>query len=187
MSKIQRHNAFSLVEVTLALGVVAFALVAILGIVPVGLNSGRESVDASHTGLIAQDVYNRLRTTMVSNDPFSPAYFTPYPTNLNSFFFYTSEGTRTGELLKVAFPNDQPAFYPNVKNAADFYRAKVNIGTFDQSLAFNSYDPRKVVVGTSPPNLLCATVEIQWPVNTQGAVAGGSNKKTTYTFFLRKP
>jgi uncharacterized protein (TIGR02598 family) len=183
----RRTSGFSLVEVTLALGVMAFALVAILGIVPVGLNSARESVDASHTALIAQDVFDRMRASLVTNDSSSQFYFGPYATGTASFFFYTSEGSRTGELLKVQSPGDQPAFYPNVKTASDFYRAKVNIGIFDQNLTTSPYDPRKVT-GPSPPNLLCATVEIRWPINTQfGSVAGSSNKKATYTFFLRKP
>jgi hypothetical protein len=187
-------GAFSLVEITVAIGVIAFALVAILGLLPIGMKSGREAIDATRTSLIAQDVCDRVHASMVSNDQFSQFYFGPYSKNppLASFFFYTSDGARTspgartGELLKVQFPNDQPAFYPNVKKPSDFYRAKVIVDTFDQSVSYNSYDPREVSSGK--PDLLCATVEVRWPVNTQdGSITGSSNNKATYTFFLRKP
>jgi uncharacterized protein (TIGR02598 family) len=38
-----RHDAFSLIEVTLALGVIAFALVALMGLLPTGLNSQQQA------------------------------------------------------------------------------------------------------------------------------------------------
>jgi type II secretory pathway pseudopilin PulG len=43
--KFNDSRGFSLVEVTLALGLVAFALISLLGLLPVGLNTVRESSD----------------------------------------------------------------------------------------------------------------------------------------------
>lgn len=57
----KRAAAFSLVETTLAIGVVAFALVAMLGMVPVGLSSFREAMDASTSSRILQRVSSELR------------------------------------------------------------------------------------------------------------------------------
>lgn len=188
----KKPAGFSLVEVALSLGIIGFALVAILALVPVGLRSGRDSVDATRTSLIAQDVVNRVRASLDSNDSTSQFYFSPYASEIASFFFYTldgartSNGARTGELLKVTYPTDKPQYYANVKTPSDFYRAKVTVGTFDQSASYSPYDPRKVVTGTVP-NLLCATVEIRWPVNTQDGSIMGSSNKATYSFFLRKP
>ena len=186
----RRQNAFSLVEVTLAIGVIGFALLAILGMVPVGTRSGRDSVDATRTSLIAQTVFNRVRATMQSNDPASPAYFNPYAAGTFSYFFFTSEGLATGELLKVSAAGDQPQFYPNVKTASDFYRAKVKVAAFDQTVAYDDSDPRKIPAAGTTPNLLCATIEIGWPLNTQdGSIISGTanGAKATYTFSLRKP
>ena len=56
-----RAGAFSLVETTLAIGVVAFALVAMLGLMPVGLLSFREAMDASTSSRIVQRVSAELR------------------------------------------------------------------------------------------------------------------------------
>lgn len=183
-------RAFSLVEITVAIGVIAIALIAILGLVPVGMKSGREAVDATRTSLIAQDIFSRMRASMTSNDSSNTQfYFGPYAPNVASFFFYTAEGARTGELLHVLYPNDKPAFYNNVSNPLDFYRAKVTVGVFDQTVYTNPPDPRHVPAGTTP-GLLSATVELAWPINTQdgSVISASTNKaKAIYTFFIRKP
>lgn len=57
----QRAQGFTLVEVTLAIGIIAFALLAVLALVPVGLNSGRAAIDATRTTLILSDAQNRAR------------------------------------------------------------------------------------------------------------------------------
>jgi type II secretory pathway pseudopilin PulG len=51
-----RQSAFSLVEVVLAVGVVAFAFVAILGLIPAGLTQFRQATDTSVGAQIAQRV-----------------------------------------------------------------------------------------------------------------------------------
>ncbi len=48
--------AFTLVEVVLAIGVIAFAFVALLGLLPIGLSTFRHAVDISVTAQIAQRV-----------------------------------------------------------------------------------------------------------------------------------
>lgn len=53
--------AFSLVEVTLALGVAAFALVAIFGLLPVGLNTNQASIDQTAATNIATRIASDLR------------------------------------------------------------------------------------------------------------------------------
>jgi uncharacterized protein (TIGR02598 family) len=61
-----RRHGFSLVEVVLALGLVGFALLAILGVVPVGLKSASESIDATRTSIIAADTESRIRASVTS-------------------------------------------------------------------------------------------------------------------------
>jgi uncharacterized protein (TIGR02598 family) len=48
-------GAFSLIEVVLALSIVAIGLVTIIGLFPQGLTSARNAVDDSLCGIIAQD------------------------------------------------------------------------------------------------------------------------------------
>ena len=52
----KRFRAFSLIEVVLALGVVTFALVAILGVFPAAFNLNRKAVDDTRAGELARMV-----------------------------------------------------------------------------------------------------------------------------------
>lgn len=54
--KKKKPSGFSLIEVTLALGVVSFALVAVLGLIPVGMVAFRKAVDVSVGSQIVQQV-----------------------------------------------------------------------------------------------------------------------------------
>src|SRR5205823_7388168 len=51
-----RQSAFSLVEVVLALGVLSFAIVAILGLIPIGLQTSHSSQDETRAAQIAQSI-----------------------------------------------------------------------------------------------------------------------------------
>lgn len=54
--------AFSIVEVVLALGVIGFALLAIIGLLPIGLQSGRASIQETRATHLASDVFTTLRS-----------------------------------------------------------------------------------------------------------------------------
>ncbi len=49
-------SAFSLVEVTLALGLVSFAVLAVMGLLPVGLSNLRQSMDQTVEAQIVQSI-----------------------------------------------------------------------------------------------------------------------------------
>ena len=55
--------AFSLVEVTLALGIMSFALVSLIGLLPVGLSTFHDSVDSSTGTQIAQRLLDEAQQT----------------------------------------------------------------------------------------------------------------------------
>jgi uncharacterized protein (TIGR02598 family) len=59
----QRAAAFSLVEVTLAVVIMGFAFVAILGLVPVGLNSFRTAKNVSTASQISQQMFSEVQAT----------------------------------------------------------------------------------------------------------------------------
>ncbi len=56
-------SAFSLIEVTLAIGIIAFALTAVVGLLPVGLTSFRQAVDVSTENRIVQRFAAEARQT----------------------------------------------------------------------------------------------------------------------------
>jgi len=57
-------SGFTLVEVTLALGIFAFALVAMIGLLPVAMKSTRESIDIA----AATQIANQIVATYVQED-----------------------------------------------------------------------------------------------------------------------
>lgn len=55
--------AFSLIEVVMAIGIVAFAFISVLGLIPTGLNTFRQAIDASVGAQIVQRVMNEAQQT----------------------------------------------------------------------------------------------------------------------------
>ena len=64
--KVRTRNAFSLVEVTLALGVAAFSLLAIFSLLPVGLQTNQRSIEQTASVDILSAVAADLRATPVT-------------------------------------------------------------------------------------------------------------------------
>lgn len=60
-------KAFSLVEVVLAIGIVSFAMVSILGLIPVGLHTFRSAMDLSVEAGIAQKLVADVQRTDFQN------------------------------------------------------------------------------------------------------------------------
>lgn len=62
-----KKSAFSLVEVAIALGIISFALIAIMGLFPVAMKSAQESQRETRATMIAQQIFSDLRTTTGTN------------------------------------------------------------------------------------------------------------------------
>jgi uncharacterized protein (TIGR02598 family) len=62
-----RNAAFSLVEVTLAMGVGAFCLIALFGLLPIGINADRQAIGQSISTDIMSAVYSDLRATPITS------------------------------------------------------------------------------------------------------------------------
>ncbi len=61
-SKRSSNNAFSLIEIVLAVGIISFALVGILGLFPVALDAAADSREETQSAFIAQQIYAGLFT-----------------------------------------------------------------------------------------------------------------------------
>jgi len=101
----RKTSGFSLVEVTLAIGIIAFALLAILGLVPVGMKSGGEAIDATHSALIGKEAQSRTQAS-VTPATFGSAADITLPT-----WYYDHDGTFIGTTV----------------TATSFYRADATI------------------------------------------------------------
>ncbi len=60
-------HAFSLVETTIALGIASFAMVSILGLIPVGLQSVRSARDQAAAGGVLTKVVEGIRSALPSS------------------------------------------------------------------------------------------------------------------------
>jgi uncharacterized protein (TIGR02598 family) len=107
-------SGFSLVEVTLALGVAAFCLIAVSGLLPVGLNTQQASVRQTKAGTIVSQIIADLRADVrlppgkqsnESTQGFSlhghwAAVATP------DSLYFTNDGKQTGSINQGTAPPD---------------------------------------------------------------------------------
>src|SRR5437660_1415580 len=94
---------FSLVEVTLALGVAAFCLIALLGLLPLGMQTNQSAVSQTAAASILSSLVADLRATARSN-PTSPQYDITFGT---AKLLYVDD---QGRVVTPANPNAAPRF-----------------------------------------------------------------------------
>lgn len=97
---VQKHlSAFSLVEVVVALGIISFSVIAIIGMLPVALKSshdGMRETDATH---IAQRIFSELKTgsggnRSVTTDPGGISnHMINLAANSTNYLAFTQDGT----------------------------------------------------------------------------------------------
>ena len=91
----RKEFVFSLPEVTSAIGIIAFELIAILLLLPVGTRSGAEAIDDTRTALIGKDVQARVKAS-VTYTMFSNTSDVSLPT-----WFYDREGDFLGTAVSA--------------------------------------------------------------------------------------
>jgi uncharacterized protein (TIGR02598 family) len=85
------QNGFSLVELTLAIGVAAFCLIAVFGLIPVGVQTSRNATSQTAATNIMAAVVADLRATPTTN--ISPQFAITFGTNKTLFFDSTGNFT----------------------------------------------------------------------------------------------
>jgi uncharacterized protein (TIGR02598 family) len=154
------RNAFSLVEVVLALGVISFAIVAILGVFPVGLSTSHSAQDDTRAPQIAQMILSSLSaeaSTQFNN------VLIPLPANQTLAVDLTSSASPTTPSL-YADNNGQ------LLTAAANATYSVTIITDNAPTGFDIGYANKV------------TVVIAWPANA----AAANQTKRDYTRIISK-
>lgn len=102
----QTRSAFSLVEVTIAIGIISFAMVSILGLMPVGLSTMRQAMDQTMEAQLVRKISGEALLT-----PFGKigAYTARSP------FYYTADGAQQ------ASKDDQTRYEVNLRSVATVY------------------------------------------------------------------
>ncbi|MGI8955849.1 MAG: Verru_Chthon cassette protein B [Chthoniobacterales bacterium] len=99
--------AFSLVEVTLAIGIAAFCLIALFGLMPIAVQTNRNATSqAAATNLISSVIADMRATT----SPTSPQYAITFGITKTLYFdgagqFATSLGANSRYRASVTFPS----------------------------------------------------------------------------------
>jgi type II secretory pathway pseudopilin PulG len=152
--KRQRTSAFSLVEVTLAVGIAAFCLIAVSGLLPVGIQTNRNAKSQTRATNLMAAVMADLRATP-STKPASLQFCIPFTTSPPPLYF-DSEGRCSSDLAGLTSCcsccggiNWSPALQT---------RYQVNV-TFPL---------------TGNPNLMYADLKATWPAPATPANASGS-------------
>src|SRR5213080_4759006 len=114
-----RTGAFSLVEVTLALGVAAFCLIAVFGLMPVGLQTNRNATSQTAATNIMAAVVADLRATPTAATT-STQFGITFGTNATLYFdssgqFTTSSGANSRYQLNITWYGSSTLRYADLK------------------------------------------------------------------------
>jgi uncharacterized protein (TIGR02598 family) len=91
---LRRLNAFSLVEVTLALGIAAFCLIAVFALVPVGVQTNRNATSQTAATNILSSVVSDIRASPPSNGA-SARYGIPKNKSATKTLYFDGQGRAT--------------------------------------------------------------------------------------------
>jgi uncharacterized protein (TIGR02598 family) len=140
---------FSLIEVSIAMAVAAVGLIAIIGLLPPGIQSSRDAADNTIAASVVQDVFSTIRA----------ASFTDV--DLNTPFGFTGPGASTG-------PYNLQNAYPATPNPVKAY-FDLSGGPVPDPAATPQDCYYKVVVSFQPQNppnpavLSVVTATVSWP------------------------
>lgn len=168
LSLITRHSSrsgFSLVEVILAVGIVAFAVVGVLTAFPVGIEAARDSRDETTAALIADDVFSRMRS-----QPYNKV-MVPYQGRFQQINLLTYSGwvagNREGDLNMFYYARDgQPANAASGGNLGGLPTAGAAAKGDDAYFGAQVYVVRQTWTDSSLnflPGLARVLVRISWP------------------------
>jgi uncharacterized protein (TIGR02598 family) len=101
--------AFSLVELTLAIGIAAFCLIAVFGLMPVGVQTNRNATSQTAAASILSNVIADMRATPRTNATSSQFAIT-FETEKTLYFdgagqFTTSLGANSRYRVRITFPS----------------------------------------------------------------------------------
>jgi uncharacterized protein (TIGR02598 family) len=164
--RLRRVHAFSLVELTLALGVAAFCLLAVFGLMPVGVQTNRNATSQTAATNIMAAVVADLRATPKTAGTWtgtSPQFCISFGTPRTLYF--DSEGRCSGDLAGSTSPCGV-TWDPALQT-----RYQVNI-------TFPSPSP-------STSNLRYANLKVTWPAAADPATTTPSGSVEMFAAFDR--
>src|SRR6266446_4162570 len=118
---LRRVHAFSLVELTLALGIAAFCLVAVFGLIPIGVQTNRNATSQTAATNMLADVIADIRSTATATASATPSklYSIAIPaagsSNTTPQLFYLDGAGRSAAIIAPVSPTPfQPRYVLSV-------------------------------------------------------------------------
>jgi len=168
ISGLRRAHAFSLVELTLALGVAAFCLLAVFGLMPIGVQTNRNAAAQNAAADILSSVASDLRAAPAWAASASPLYCivipAPYVTATPQVRYFDSQGQCSCDPTGSQRPSPQagdcssswdPPLQTRYQLTVTFYQATLP----EQPFTF-------------------ANLKVIWPATATAANASGSAEMT---------
>jgi uncharacterized protein (TIGR02598 family) len=148
----RRPQGFSLVEVCMALGIVSFAIIAVLGMLTVGINTNKNSLENTAISIMSRQVVGSLRAQTFSDLPNIASVTTSSQTQLLEAYFDAS-GMRLQDTSTTP-PADLSRTAALTKGA--LYKCTVSAkgDTQTTGLSLNS---------STLPALVALTITFSWP------------------------
>lgn len=158
-------SAFSLIEVALALAVIAFAITGIMGLFPVALKSAQESQRETRATFIAQQIFNDLKASPRTN-------------------LFIATGTNL--LDAASFVSPRPSFTNAWSNSVGFDPAGLPV----ESLA-NPASPQSSVsfvanISSTPNTPVSGLARVQVDVETPAQAAATNRSKYTFVTLMQQ-
>jgi uncharacterized protein (TIGR02598 family) len=153
-------SAFSLIEVVLALAVIAFAITGIMGLFPVALKSAQESQRETRATFIAQQIFNDLKASPRTN-------------------LFIATGTNV--LNPSSFVSPRPSLSNAWSNTVSFDLSGTPIGP--------GSDPRAIYlasVSSTPNTPVFGLARVQVDVETPAQAAATNRSKYTFVTLMQQ-
>lgn len=144
--------AFSLVEVALALGVASFCLVAVVALVPLGIDTSQMGSDQATASSILTHVLADLRATPMTSPPGAKATSAQYSVVIPA---HTVADTPTQPKI-LYFGNTSQQFSPSLVQGTSRYRLTIN---------FLPPDSDRTAPAVPLRTATAVTLLVSWPPN----------------------
>ena len=170
----RRVHAFSLVEVTLALGIAAFCLIAVFGLMPVGVQTNRNATSQTAATNVMAAVISDLRATP-SNSTTSVEFGISVPTDA------TNGAAQSCQPCDGCWTAQTQTFYFNSQGQL------VTVGNGRYRLSVTSVkNPTATVINGVPFGAVLMALKVSWPASVDPCATTPSGSIQNFAMLDRK-
>tara|TARA_R110002096_G_scaffold122929_8_gene266133 strand:- start:269 stop:829 length:561 start_codon:yes stop_codon:yes gene_type:complete len=164
--KHHRQSAFSLIEITVAITLVATVILGFVGVMAMGVKAASDSTRRTILGGLIADVHHRIEGSTMTEGVIS-----------RSPLFYDEEG----RFIPESPPQESDR---QLKERRKVYRVDVRLARPDSSQVVDRHGDHPLPLNKHASGLLAAIIELSWPVNEEGEVSEETQNRDSMTYFV---